>query len=116
MFTVLNQDPIGGLEVCTRTGEWLAAPFIDDTFVVNIGDLLKMWTNDLYVSTPHRVVNRTGRERYSVPVFFCPNYATVVECIPSCLEPGASPKYPPIAAGAYVEGRLLKAYRPEAAA
>lgn len=115
MLTILNQDPIGGLELQKRDGEWVAAPFIPGTFVVNIGDLFRMWTNDLYVSTPHRVINRTGRERYSIPTFFCLDYDTPVACLPSCLAPGAAPKYPEVRAGEYVESRLSTSYRdPEA--
>ena len=111
MLTILNQDPIGGLELQKRDGEWVGAPYVPDTFVVNIGDLFKTWTNDLYVSTPHRVLNRTGRERYSVPTFFCLDYDTPVSCLPSCLAPGAAPKYPEIKAGEYVESRLKQSYR-----
>lgn len=69
LLTVLAQDPIGGLEIRRRDGEWLAAPFIPGSLVINIGDLCRMWTNDVYVSTPHRVINRTGRERFSAVTF-----------------------------------------------
>jgi isopenicillin N synthase-like dioxygenase len=79
--------------------------------IVNIGDLFKVWTNDVYVSTPHRVINRTGRERYSVPTFFCLDYDTPVSCLPACLAPGAKPKYATIKAGEYVESRLSTSYR-----
>ena len=111
MLTILNQDPIGGLELRTRDGEWVGAPYIPGTFIVNIGDLFRTWTNDVYVSTPHRVINRTGKERYSVPTFFCLDYDTPVSCLPSCLTPGEAPKYPTIRAGEYVESRLSQSYR-----
>ncbi len=111
MLTILNQDPIGGLELRKRDGEWVGAPHIPGTFIVNIGDLFRTWTNDVYVSTPHRVINRTGKERYSVPTFFCLDYDTPVSCLPSCLAPGESPKYPTIKAGEYVESRLSQSYR-----
>jgi isopenicillin N synthase-like dioxygenase len=110
MLTILNQDPIGGLELRKRDGEWVGAPYVPGTLVVNIGDLFKTWTNYLYVSTPHRVINRTGRERYSIPTFFCLDYDTPVSCLPSCLVPGAKPKYPEIRAGEYVESRLSRSY------
>ncbi len=110
MLTILNKDPIGGLELRKRDGEWIGAPYIDGTFVVNIGDLFSMWTNDLYISTPHRVVNRTGRERYSIPIFFSPDFMTPVECLPSCLAPGEAPNHPPIRSGEYLEHRLRRSH------
>ena len=110
MLTILNQDPIGGLELCKRDGEWIGAPHIPGTFVVNIGDLFRTWTNDVYVSTVHRVVNRAGKERYSVPTFFCLDYDTPVACLPTCVAAGDAPKYPTITAGEYVEGRLRDGY------
>ncbi|NHN83278.1 isopenicillin N synthase family oxygenase [Acetobacter musti] len=111
MLTILNQDPIGGLEVRRRDGEWIAAPWIEDTFVVNVGDLFSVWTNDLYVSTPHRVVNRTGRERYSIPTFFSPDFDTSVSCLPTCLREGETPRYAPMRSGAYLEERLRAGHR-----
>ena len=63
---------VGGLEVRTRAGEWLKAPHVPGAFVCNIGDCLMRWTNDIYVSTPHRVVSPAGRERYSIAFFLDP--------------------------------------------
>ena len=105
MLTILMQDPNGGLELQVRDGEWIKAPYVADTFVINVGDMLELWTNELYVSTPHRVIGLTNRDRYSVPAFFSPAFKTIVECIPSCLEPGESAKFAPIDAGNYLEIR-----------
>ena len=65
-LTLLATDDVGGLEVRGRAGQWIEAPVIPGAFIVNIGDCLMRWTNDVYVSTPHRVVNRSARERYSI--------------------------------------------------
>ena len=62
MITLLLQDPIGGLELKKRDGEWVSAPYVPGTLVINIGDLFQRWTNDIYASNHHRVVNRTGKE------------------------------------------------------
>jgi len=105
-ITLLATDNVGGLEVRTRGGEWIAAPVMPGAFVVNIGDCLMRWTNDIYVSTPHRVVNRGGKERYSIAFFFDPNPDARVAAIPSCVPAGESPRYPPISAGDYLKFRL----------
>jgi isopenicillin N synthase-like dioxygenase len=109
-FVHANSDT-GGLEVRARDGSWLAPPATPDLFVVNVGDILMRWTNDLWVSTPHRVANPpagwTGR-RISVPFFFQANYDTIVECLPPCLPAGAVPKYPPVSVGTYRAERFAR--------
>jgi isopenicillin N synthase-like dioxygenase len=100
-FTMLAQDPIGGLEVKTRDGEWLAAPYIPGTLILNLGDLFRAWTNDRYVSNSHRVVNRTGKRRFSIPVFFNPDYRALISCLPTCQSAEDPPKYKPVTAGEY---------------
>ena len=99
-ITLLATDDVGGLEVRDRSGAWIEAPPMPGAFVVNIGDCLMRWTNDVYVSTPHRVFNRSGRERYSIAFFFDPNPEAAVVAIPSCVRR----REPPICAGA--GGRL----------
>lgn len=108
--TLLATDDVGGLEVRTREGEWLAAPVIADSYVCNIGDCLMRWTNDTYVSTPHRVVNPAGRERYSVAFFLDPNPDAIVECLPGCAGPDRPAKYPPIRGDDYLASRLDPTY------
>lgn len=108
--TLLLTDDVGGLEVQTRSGDWLVAPHVPGAFICNIGDCLMRWTNDVYVSTPHRVVNPDGRERQSVAFFLDPNPEAVVACLPGCIGPGAAAKYPPIRADAYLLGRLQATY------
>ena len=106
MITLLTQDPIGGLELRKRDGEWIGAPFIEGTFVINLGDMFKVWTNDLYVSNLHRVVNRTGKERYSIPTFFNLDYDTPVTCLPSCQSATNPSKYKPVKSGDYLVSRF----------
>ena len=107
-ITLLLQDDAGGLQVQGKTaGEWIHATPIPGAFVVNLGDLIARWTNDRFRSTVHRVVNMSGRERYSVPFFFSGNPNQVVECLPSCLERGEAAKYPRTT----VEGHLQEMYR-----
>lgn len=106
MITLLTQDPIGGLELRKRDGEWVRAPWVDGTFVVNLGDMFKVWTNDVYVSNLHRVVNRLGRERYSIPTFFNLDYDAPVHCLPTCQSPGNPPRYQPIRSGDYLVQRF----------
>lgn len=67
MFTILATDEVPALEILNPAGEWIPAPPVEGAFIVNVGDLLERATNDLYRSTVHRVINRSGRERYSLP-------------------------------------------------
>ncbi|GAB5375761.1 MAG: oxidoreductase [Acuticoccus sp.] len=108
--TLLATDAVGGLEVRTRAGEWLPAPVIPDSYVCNIGDCLMRWTNDTYVSTPHRVVNPEGRERYSLAFFLDPNPDALVACLPGCATPEKPARYAPIRGDDYLESRLNPTY------
>lgn len=71
-FTILWQDGNGGLEVESKSGEWVGAPPIDGTFVINLGNLMQIWTDGVFSSTPHRVINRGNVDRYSIPFFIYP--------------------------------------------
>ena len=109
-ITLLATDDAGGLEVQTRDGQWISPPNIPGALVCNIGDCLMRWTNDVYVSTPHRVVNPVGRERYSVAFFLDPNPDAVVECLPSCVTAERPARYAPITGAAYLKSRLDATY------
>ncbi len=111
-ITILLPDEVGGLEVRRRDGVWLKAPAIEGAFVCNIGDCLMRWTNDVYVSTPHRVVNASGRERYSIAFFLDPNPDAEVTCLPGCLGEGEQAKYPAISSADYLKSRLDASYEP----
>ena len=108
--TLLATDEVGGLEVCTRAGEWVAAPYVPNTFICNIGDCLMRWTNDTYVSTPHRVVSPAGRERYSIAFFLDPNPDAVIECLPGCDTADNPSRYDAIRGDDYLASRLNPTY------
>ncbi|MDX3906122.1 MAG: 2-oxoglutarate and iron-dependent oxygenase domain-containing protein [Pigmentiphaga sp.] len=102
-ITLLLQDDCGGLEVRNSDGVWLRATPIPDTFVVNLGDMVRRWTNNLYQSTLHRVMNNTsGRDRYSVASFFNPEHFTRVECVPTCRPADGEPDYAPCTVGEHI--------------
>ena len=113
-LTILYQDEVGGLQVVDRSASWVDVPCIPGSFVINIGDLMAVWTNDRWVSTVHRVLAPTGeqanRARISIPFFHQPNFDAVVECLPSCLEPGASPRHAPVTSGAWLRQKATAAY------
>ncbi|KAL4428005.1 hypothetical protein ABPG75_002094 [Micractinium tetrahymenae] len=102
MLTFLRTDGEPGLQICTDGATWRDVLPIPGAFIVNLGDMLCRWTNGLYRSTLHRVVNTTGRERYSCAYFFEPNFDARVEALPQCLEPGEEPKFLPTTAGAHI--------------
>ena len=77
-FTILWQDDNGGLEVQNQQGDWVGAPPLADSFVVNIGNILQYWSNGRFSSTPHRVINRNGGDRYSIPFFVNPDFGTII--------------------------------------
>jgi isopenicillin N synthase-like dioxygenase len=109
-ITLLAQDDVGGLEVKNKAGDWVPAPPMPDTFVMNVGDILARWSNDRFVSTPHRVINRSGRERYSQPFFFDPSMDSMIEAFATCVPAGSQPKYPPVRYGEYLMERIDKNY------
>ncbi|KAF3929381.1 hypothetical protein ABW19_dt0204333 [Dactylella cylindrospora] len=109
-FTMLAQDQIPALQVLNAKGEWVQAVPIEDAFVVNVGDSMARWTNDLYLSTIHRAINRTGARRYSIPFFFGVDYESTIEVLESCVSDSHPPKYQPINAGQYIKQRLNETY------
>jgi isopenicillin N synthase-like dioxygenase len=79
-LTILAEDPVGGLMIkCRDSDEWIDAEAPGDALTVNIGDLMELWSGGYFVSTPHKVVNASGAERYSFPYFAVPRFDTVVE-------------------------------------
>ena len=101
-FTMLLQDEVGGLQVQGKNGAWVDAVPVHGSFVINIGDMMARWTNRRFASTMHRVFNRTGRERYSVPFFGIPDFDAVIQCVPTCQGPGNPALYPPLKVGDFM--------------
>lgn len=103
LLTILNGESApGGLQVQARDGGWIDVETAPDTFVVNIGDLMMRWSNDRWVSNPHRVVNPPATvaaqaRRLSMAFFLHPNYDAMIECI----APDGQAKYPPVNSGDY---------------
>jgi isopenicillin N synthase-like dioxygenase len=87
LLTILKQDDRGGLQI-KRSGQWVEAPFLANTFICNIGDMLERMTGGLYKSTLHRVRNVSGKDRYSFPLFFDPGFDVKVGVVPGCSVKG----------------------------
>ena len=93
-LTMLAQSGLPGLALLTQTGKWIEPPVIEGSFVVNSGEMLKRWTNERFLATPHRVINYTPEaDRYAIPFFFDCAIDHPMECIPTCTGPGNPPKY-----------------------
>jgi isopenicillin N synthase-like dioxygenase len=106
-ITLLATDGVAGLQVRRRDGNWISVADTGELLLCNIGDCLMRWTNDAYVSTPHRVQIPTA-ERYSIAFFLDPNPDAIVD--PSLARPHESPRYPPISVRNYLLNRLAATY------
>jgi len=109
-ITLLKQDDVGGLEVRNKSGDWIPAPPIPGTFVMNVGDILAKWSNGRFVSTPHRVRNLSRRDRFSQPFFYDPSMRALVECPEHLIAAGETPAMEPVLYGDYLLERLNKNY------
>jgi len=109
-ITLLMTDGAPGLQVRPRGGDWMGVPQVEGAFVVNIGDCLMRWTNDIYVSTPHRVLP-PPRPRRSLAFFLDPNPEAVIAALPGTGEA----KYPAVTAADYLRSRLDATYKGDAA-
>ncbi|WP_424833024.1 isopenicillin N synthase family dioxygenase [Ruegeria sp.] len=105
-LTLLAQDDVGGLQVQTPSGNWVDAPPMPGAFVVNVGDMLHRMSNGKLLSTPHRVINATGKQRYSVPFFYDPHVSLEIAALPGT----GAPKFEAINFGEFLRGELEAAY------
>ncbi|KAL4936964.1 hypothetical protein BDV06DRAFT_232908 [Aspergillus oleicola] len=109
--TLLLQDEVDGLQVLDApTGQWLDVQPVPGAYVVNLGDLMMRMANDRYKSNIHRVINKSGLERYSIPFFFSGNPDHVCSCLPNCCPKGEQPKYSPITVEDMVKGAYKQSY------
>ncbi len=95
-MTFLAQSNVPGLAVRMPSGHWRIVENIPGTFLVNTGNVMTRWTNDLYLSTKHRVINTADVDRYSIPVFFGPSGDALIECIPTCKSDERPARHAPI--------------------
>lgn len=114
-LTILSREEApGGLQVRMPDGEWLNVPDVADAFVINIGDLMSVWTNNRWVSTRHRVVNppreQSHRARYSLAFFHQPNFDALIECLPGCSSETNPSVWPPVISGEYILEKFKLAY------
>ncbi len=96
-----------GLQVQTDSGDWLSVPPVPGTVVVNIGDLLERWSNGLFRSVPHCVVNAKPTARYSVVVFVDPDADTLIDPMSNN---GQKPRFEPVRCDAYIASRFDRAF------
>ncbi|KAK8050789.1 hypothetical protein PG994_012519 [Apiospora phragmitis] len=97
-LTLVLQDDVPALEVLNQDGHWVDAPPVPGTFVCNVGQYLERQSNGRYPATVHRVLNKTGRERYSLPFFLTPGPEVDLEVLPmmrstwgTCISVASSP-------------------------
>ena len=106
-FTLLKPTA-PGLEVLNGAGEWIDVPPVDGTFVVNIGDMLELWTNGAFVATSHRV-RKVVEERYSFPLFFNVDYDTEVKPLPKFASAGGTAR-PTLRAGEHLFAQTAQTF------
>lgn len=116
-ITILRgEDKPGGLQVRTRSGDWLDIHAPDDALVINVGDLLMRWTNDRWLSNVHRVANpptdAVGQSRrQSIAFFSNPREDVLISALPTCVDATHPQKYPPILAGQHRIEKIQAALR-----
>ena len=94
-MTALARTDVPGLAIRLPSGEWFPPPVIPGTFLINLGNIMRRWSNDRFLSTPHGVINELGADRYSIAYFHSPNPASMIECLPSCVSADDPAHYPP---------------------
>lgn len=121
-ITLLCQDGVGGLRAQKLDGNWVNVPPVNNSVVVNVGDMLQRWSNDTLRATPHQVVELPSNdgdvipERYSIAFFCNANKEVMLDCLQQCNTEASPPKYSPIKAHDYLTRRLSETISKEASA
>jgi isopenicillin N synthase-like dioxygenase len=105
-LTVVGDDGVGGLQVRRRSGEWIDVTVPPGHLLVNLGDLMSIWTNDRWVSNPHRVVNPPDGDRYSAVLFVTPPFHLRIEALPTCVSAEHPARHDPLVSGPYLLSRF----------
>ena len=92
-LTLLAPNEVPGLSFRTQAGDWIDVPTVPDAFIVNGGQLLRRWTNDRFLATPHRAVNRTCGERYALAFFCDARIDWPIVAVPTCVGPDRPSRY-----------------------
>jgi isopenicillin N synthase-like dioxygenase len=105
LFTILGKDDVPALQVLNSQNQWIQAVPIPGTFVINVADSLMRWTNDVFLSTVHRAINISGRERFSIPLFWGADYDRNIVTLESCVLEKRPAKYEEINVQEYIRWR-----------
>jgi len=109
-ITLLAQDNTGGLQVATPNGDWIDVPGDSERLVLNTGDMLHRWSNGIVRSTPHRVINRSGKERYSCAFFYDPHVNSIIQPLPECVDGDNPSRFEPLIFGDFLKFELQSSY------
>ncbi|XP_059637038.1 protein DMR6-LIKE OXYGENASE 2 [Cornus florida] len=105
-LTILAQDDVGGLEVKRKSdGEWIRVKPTPNAYIVNVGDIIQVWSNDKYESVEHRVMVNSERERFSIPFFLNPAHYVMVEPLEELISEKSPAKYRPYNWGKFFSNR-----------
>ncbi|KAK6159394.1 hypothetical protein DH2020_006708 [Rehmannia glutinosa] len=111
-LTILAQDEVGGLQVKRKTdGEWILVKPTPDAYIINVGDIIQVWSNEKYQSVEHRVKVNSEKERFSIPFFFNPAFYTMVEPLEELVNEQNPSKYKPYSWGKFLSTRKLSNYK-----
>ncbi len=94
-LTILARTEVPGLAIQLRSGKWFMPPLIPGTFLLNLGNMMRRFSNDRFLATPHGVINESRVDRYSIAYFHSPNPDAIIAPLPSCVSADSQPRYDP---------------------